>query len=107
MRHIVCILAAVVAAVCLAGARAEISTMLHRGHPVDGYAISYDESYIFTRGDAEICVWDLRNRMLITTLPVKTSRIEAHPTDPHLIYVKLKDVGMSSSMADADYAIID
>lgn len=107
MRHIVCILAAVVAALCLAGARAEISSMLHRGHPVDGYAISYDESYIFTRGDAEICVWDLRNRMLITTLPVKTSRIEAHPTDPHLIYVKLRDVGMSSSMSDADYAIID
>lgn len=104
MRHIVCIL---LAAVCLSGARAEITTMLHRGHPVDSYAISYDKRYIFTRGDAEICVWDLRNMMLVATLPVKSSRIVTHPADPHLLYVKLKDVGISYMPTEADYAIID
>lgn len=89
------------------GGDGEVQTMLHRGHPVKDYAIGYDERHLFTRGDAEICVWDMRNLMLVATLPVKTSRIHAHPADPNLIFTKIKDIGLYSARDKANYAIYD
>lgn len=85
----------------------EVRTMVHRGHPVKSYAISYDEKYLFTRGEAEICVWDMRNLMLVKTLPITTSYIYAHPADSHLIYVRIKDRDGAYTNDEAYYAIVD
>lgn len=70
-------------------ARAEsdgIRTMLHRGHPVKDFVISYDEKYLLTRSDGEVCVWDLNSRMLLATLPMHTLEIYAHPSDSRLFF---------------------
>ena len=87
----------------------EIKTMLHVGHPVKSYAISFDEKYIFTRNDLEICCWDLRSRMLLKTIPIKCSSIYAHPIDSRLLYVKIskeKNIYFPADK-DADFAIIN
>lgn len=67
-----------------------IQTMFHRGHPIKDFAVSYDEKYIFTRSDGEVCVWDLNSRMLMATLPMFTVKIFAHPTDSRLFYADTK-----------------
>lgn len=63
-----------------------IRTMLHRGHPVKDFVISYDEKYLLTRSDGEVCVWDLNSRMLLATLPMHTLEIYAHPSDSRLFF---------------------
>lgn len=84
-----------------------VETMLHVGHPVKDYAMTYDEKYIFTRGEEEICVWDLNNLMLIKILPIKTPNIYAHPADSRLIYISLNKTDSSLPAQGAQYAIID
>lgn len=51
----------------------DIQTMVHQGHPIKDFVISYDERYILTRSEGEVCVWDLNNRMLVATLPDRKS----------------------------------
>ena len=82
-------LAAVVFLCAFLASRAEtdeIRTMVHSGHPVKDFVISYDERYVLTRSEGEVCVWDLNNRMLVATIPMFTSEIYAHPTDSRLFY---------------------
>ncbi|MGM9853495.1 MAG: caspase family protein [Muribaculaceae bacterium] len=71
-----------------------IKTMLHRGHTVSDFVISYDEKYLLTRSEGEVCVWDLNSRMLLAALPIHTVAIYAHPTDPKLFYA---DTRMSTA----------
>ena len=87
----------------------EIRTMLHRGHPVTDFVISYDERYLFTRSDGEICVWDLNTRMLVATLPVHATYICAHPADYRLLYVgtDARKVALSSDSSIGSCDIID
>lgn len=75
----------------IASADDGVQVMLHRGHPIKDFVISYDERYILTRSDGEVCVWDLNNRMLMATLPMFTSEIYAHPTDPALFYADTQE----------------
>lgn len=64
----------------------DIQTMLRRGHPVSDFVISYDERYLFTRSEGEICVWDLNSRMLVAALPIHATYVCAHPADSRLLY---------------------
>lgn len=86
-----------------------IQTMLHYGHPIDDFVISYDERYILTRSEGEVCVWDLNSRMLVATLPIFTSEIFAHPTDSRLFYADTRQF-KAKEIEDptlATYDIID
>lgn len=67
-----------------------IQTMLHSGHPIKDFVISYDERYILTRSESEVCVWDLNSRMLVAAVPMFTSEIFAHPTDSKLFYADVR-----------------
>jgi len=84
----------------------EIKTMLHNGHTIEGYKISYDERYLYTRGDGEICVWDIRSLMLAAVLPMNAASLYPHPADSRLLYVKERGA-KSSSPFSSDYALID
>lgn len=80
----------------LASRAEDIRTMFHRGHQVKDFVISYDERYVLTRSESEVCVWDLNSRMLVATLPLYTSEIFAHPTDSRLFYADTKHFGSES-----------
>lgn len=77
----------------------DVRVMLHQGHEITDFVTTYDERYIITRSDAEICVWDIDNLLLVSTLPVRSKRVYAHPADNRLIYV-LKP-------GSTDYEVID
>lgn len=84
----------------------EIKTMLHRGHPVKNFVISYDEKYLLTRSEGEVCVWDLNSRMLVATLPIFTKEISAHPTDSRLFYADTK-ISTAQTVEDPTINTID
>ena len=79
---------ALTAAISVQGA--DIRTMVHCGHPVKDFAVSYDERYVLTRSEGEVCVWDLNNRLLVAALPLYTTEIFPHPTDPRLFYADVR-----------------
>lgn len=84
-----------------AGAQGDgIRTMLHRGHPVSDFVISYDEKYLLTRSEGEVCVWDINNRMLVATLPIHTLSIYAHPTDSRLFFADTR-LGSADDINDS------
>lgn len=76
-----------------------IRTMLHRGHPVSDFVISYDEKYLLTHSDGEVCVWDINSRMLLATLPIHTLEIYAHPTDSRLFFADTR-IGSADDIND-------
>ena len=76
----------------------DIQTMVHQGHPIKDFVISYDERYILTRSEGEVCVWDLNNRMLVATLPISTYQIFAHPADSRLFYADTKHFNIKGIM---------
>ena len=83
-----------------AGAEGDgIKTMFHQGHPVSDFVISYDEKYVLTRSEGEVCVWDLNNRMLLATLPIHTLEIYAHPTDSRLFFADTR-LGSADDITD-------
>lgn len=103
MKRILLTLAAVLAVAAIY-MQAEIRTMIHGGRDIRGYTVSYDEKYIYTRGENEISVWNLRTRMLEAELPLTALDVAPHPLSSGLIYVRGYTLG---STYEDHYTIID
>lgn len=84
----------------------EVQTMMRWGHPVREWTHSYDEKYIFSNSDVEVCVWDARNFMLLKTLPIATDAVYAHPADSRLMYVR-KEVNELERFPCAKWKIVN
>lgn len=88
----------------------EIKVMIHGSHQIYSFTVSLDEKYIYTRGKGEICVWDLRDRLLLASWPIPTIEILPHPIDSRLIYLRpdKEDARkLSDAWATDDYVIFD